>query len=490
MNITGTSNGDWLIGTKFRDFIRGLAGADVIDGGAAADTIEGGSGNDTIEGGDGYDLIRGGGGDDSLDGGSAGDTLMGGGGDDFLFGGTGTDSLDGGSGFDVAVYDVNTTPLDADLTQDRISFTGQPWPSETLRSIEGVIGGSGADRLLGDGGANMFDGGEGNDLLVGRGGNDLLIGGRGLDTLNGGAGNDTLEGGGHNDQLNGGSGRDTAVYAENTTPVHVNLATGVVSFPGQNWANETLVSIENIVTGTGDDAVLGSNGANVIEVGEGYNTVNGRGGNDVIHGGWGFILWDAEGHDIEDSLGLGDIVEVLNGGAGDDVIYSGGSMVHYYESRFHFEAATDVLSGGRGNDRLVAGNGKINDDMNAVAVSVMMTGGAGADTFEFATEVWEKLTWPGEIVGYLGQMGTITDFNRSQGDKIAIRAEAHRDLDFVGETSTPGLNEIGYSRVWDGSEMDTLIEISLQVEADGGAVLTITLDGYSGPLTADDFLLI
>lgn len=488
MNITGTSDSDRLFGTNFRDFIRGLGGHDFIDGGAAGDTIEGGSGNDTIEGGDGYDLIRGGAGDDSLDGGSAGDTLLGGAGDDFLFGGTGTDSLNGGSGFDIAVYDVNTTALDADLSQDRISFPGQSWPSETLRSIEGIIGGSGSDRLFGDGAANMFDGGEGNDFLVGRGGNDLLIGGRGLDTLNGGSGDDTLEGGGHNDQLNGGAGRDTAVYSENTTPVHVNLATGVVGFPGQSWANEDLVSIENIVSGSGDDTVIGSNGANVIEVGEGYNTVNGRGGNDIIHGGWGLMVWDAEGHD--DTLGLGDIIEVLNGGAGDDVIYSGGSMVHYWEFRWHLEAATDVLSGGRGNDRLVAGNGRVNDDSNSVAVSVIMTGGAGADRFEFATEEWEREASGGNR-GIFGQTGTITDFNRSQGDTIAIRSEANRDLDFVGETPAPGLNEIGYSRVWDGAEMDTVIEVPLQENnANGRNVLTITLDGYSGPLTADDFLLI
>src|SRR3712207_7887142 len=44
--------------------------------------------------------------------------------------------------------------------------------------VEVLIGGSGADTLVGSGLANELDGGAGNDTIRGRGGTDVLKGGR------------------------------------------------------------------------------------------------------------------------------------------------------------------------------------------------------------------------------------------------------------------------------------------------------------------------
>src|SRR2546423_789135 len=62
---------------------------------------------------------------------------------------------------------------------------------DVYSGVENLIGGSGADRLTGDGNANVLCGGAGNDTLSGSGGNDILVGGAGADRLDGGSGVDT-----------------------------------------------------------------------------------------------------------------------------------------------------------------------------------------------------------------------------------------------------------------------------------------------------------
>ena len=53
---------------------------------------------------------------------------------------------------------------------------------DTIKNIENVYGGSGADTLTGDGLANVLYGGSGNDLLKGGAGADTLNGGGDIDT--------------------------------------------------------------------------------------------------------------------------------------------------------------------------------------------------------------------------------------------------------------------------------------------------------------------
>jgi len=62
--------------------------------------------------------------------------------------------------------------------------------TDTLSNIEGLIGGSGADKLTGDASNNTLWGNAGADILSGGDGNDQLRGGAGLDTLTGGNGAD------------------------------------------------------------------------------------------------------------------------------------------------------------------------------------------------------------------------------------------------------------------------------------------------------------
>jgi Ca2+-binding RTX toxin-like protein len=128
--------------------------------------------------------------------------------------------LVGGTGNDTYLFSITTTSLGADTItetvvggQDTIDFTGTTaairlnlgiTTTQTLvtngskltltaaNTIENVIAGIGADRIIGNDLDNRLVGGAGNDILTGGAGNDALVGGAGNDVLTGGAGNDVF----------------------------------------------------------------------------------------------------------------------------------------------------------------------------------------------------------------------------------------------------------------------------------------------------------
>jgi hypothetical protein len=89
---TGSSTGDWIMGSR---------GDDDIAGGGGDDALFGRAGNDVLRGEDGDDALRGMAGDDTLDGGAGRDRLIGGDGEDVLISAGGHDLLTGGEGGDV-----------------------------------------------------------------------------------------------------------------------------------------------------------------------------------------------------------------------------------------------------------------------------------------------------------------------------------------------------------------------------------------------------
>ena len=115
----------------------------------------------------------------------------------------------GGSGADrtVTVRPVAHRTGSAVVTLNQLSG-GQRVGSVTFTVR---VGGTGADTLTGDDGADILLGQTGPDLLAGLGGNDLLCGGTGPDQLSGASGDDTLDGGAGPDQLSGGVGADRFV---------------------------------------------------------------------------------------------------------------------------------------------------------------------------------------------------------------------------------------------------------------------------------------
>jgi len=160
-------------------------------------------------------------------------------------------------------------------------------------------------------------GSNGNDALYGGDGNDYLDGGDGNDYLDGGDGNDYLDGGFGFDTINGGTGVDTTSYAFYGGPINANLATGVVSFPGNSTLTDTLISIENLIGTAGNDTIYGSTADNDLSGGAGNDYLDGGIGKDTLTGGLGADRFDYR--NLADSVfNSFDVITDFNATAGND----------------------------------------------------------------------------------------------------------------------------------------------------------------------------
>lgn len=229
--------------------------------------------------------------------------------------------------------------------------------------IENASGGSGDDRITGNGIGNRLEGNAGDDDISGRSGNDVLIGGAGNDTMNGGFGNDQIWAGAGdtgNDSIIGGNGNDIAGGGDgNDTMSGGDGRDTLFGGSGEDQINGGN-SDDIIWAGTHDDVVDGDGGNNTLGGGEGNDTISADAGSDTIYGGVG------NGADSVTSGGGNDVVftgsgnDTINAGGGNDVVYNG--------------SGSDNVNGGAGADTLWGGPG--ND---------ALTGGTGADEFSFAT---------------------------------------------------------------------------------------------------------
>jgi Ca2+-binding RTX toxin-like protein len=136
------------------------------------DKLTGGNGGDNLDGGDGNDTLTGRGGKDTLNGGPLNDTLN---------GGPGADILDGLGGTDTATYGDRsaaqpvTIDID-DVADDGGDVDGPPGARDNVgTTVERLVGGKGADTLIGSAAPNQLTGGLGADILRGLEGNDVLI---------------------------------------------------------------------------------------------------------------------------------------------------------------------------------------------------------------------------------------------------------------------------------------------------------------------------
>jgi len=131
------------------------------------------------------------------------------------------------------------------------------------------------DVLYGNGGADRLYGDAGADRLYGDASADRLFGGTEADLLNGGSGNDLL---------NGGGGFDRAEFLSSATQdMVVRLDRGTATGMG----TDTLVSIEHVTTGSGDDLLVGNGMGNSLIAGRGADRLIGNGGADRLVGGIG-----------------------------------------------------------------------------------------------------------------------------------------------------------------------------------------------------------
>jgi Ca2+-binding RTX toxin-like protein len=204
-------------------------------------------------------------------------------------------------------------------------------------------------------------------------GNDLLSGPLSVGAyLQGDDGNDTLKGGSGNDTFDGGAGTDIAVFglANNT----INL---VLLETPQNTGEgfDTLISIDNVNGGAGNDLITGNGALNLLEGGAGNDTLNGAGGEDTLDGGLGTdtVVYGS----VNNTINLGSTTP-QNTGEGFDKLISienviaGGGNDYVLGNNAIGNTDSNLLNGGSGNDTL---NGSLGLDT--------LTGGLDNDIFVF-----------------------------------------------------------------------------------------------------------
>jgi len=398
--LTGDAGDNIIAGAGGNDTIFGMAGVDTLYGDAGADTLFGGNNDDTLSGGAGNDSLDGGSGNDTLDGGAGADILNGGVDLPGEVNWAGYQSSNMGVIADLGNAASNTGDAAGDTYTNIQNLLGSNF-NDTLTGdvlVNTIDGSGGNDTLYGGDGNDILLGGAGNDVLDGGNGNDYIDGGAGIDkvsfltsgvgvnitvdpldpttaiatdgtytdtivnveivegsnyndilsgtnvsnTLLGGAGNDTLDGGGGNDTLDGGAGTDIVSFASYATPVVINV-TGGYSIASVGGDTLTLIGIEEITGGTGNDTITGDASNNIFSGGNGNDTLVGGLGSDTVHGDAGNDLIFGDGQSTANTTSPSDAVDTLYGDAGNDTIYGGGG--------------DDFLEGGIGADKLYGGAG-------------------------------------------------------------------------------------------------------------------------------------
>lgn len=395
-----------------------------VGGGQGIDTfhyigsVTGSAFNDVLIATDGNNIMNGGDGNDFID--------LSGWQQQFVF--IGNDTANGGAGTDTVSFanarDVVTVSLA--IQGPQAVGGGGGGATDTLSSIENLVGSSFNDTLTG----SKFD--------------NVLAGGVGDDTIYGGAGNDTIRANGFltaADKFDGGSGADTLAlsgdYAAGvtfsattilnietialgagfsyslTTADQTVAAKKVLTIDASHLGSANALTFDGSAETNGGFAVLGGSGADRITLGLGADTVDGGGGNDVIivgttlraidqiSGGAGSDTLALNGAYSNLVLGVNTLtaVETLtvadghnyklttnddNIAAGKTLTVNGSVLGADYKLTFDGSRESDgafVLNGGAGADILIGGAGA--DRLTGGLGMDRLTGNGGADKFVY-----------------------------------------------------------------------------------------------------------
>jgi len=548
-NLYGSAFNDTLTGNAEANMLVGGAGNDTVSGGKGDDTLWGSAGNDTLDGGDGDDYLVGGAGDDVIKGGAgwdwssyedatagvtvdlnkttaqntggsgtdtitgvehlygskfndvltgdakdnylwgdAGDDkLVGGAGDDHLSGGAGVNIIDGGDGFDTVDYAFSdravVVELDVNKTRSR---DGTMTISDTLNSIEAVMGSAYDDIIYGNAAENYLFGDAGDDMLVASGGNDTLDGGDGDDRvvsshtsndeiLIGGAGNDrvvmlgsgtaTLYGDDGDDLLllsgmfsdaivHGGAGSDTLQllngYNTNGQGAEIDLSITTRQQTGYQ-AYATVDGVENVIGTSFNDKIKGDAQNNVLD---GYT------GDDLIDGGAGI---DVASYDSSFAAVRVDLAKV---GVAQDTLGAGVDTLVNIEG-LKGSAFCDILIGGVQDDTFEGGKG---DDI--------IDGGAGTDTAIYRGAS-KDYTWTKNANGTWTVRG-------AEGVDTLLNVErlqfADKTVTLTSSSTTATVDDVAKTKVIATSANSDFRDAV--ISADGRTVYVSDKDGYITAINA------
>ena len=294
------------------------------------------------------------------------------------------------------------------------------------------------------------------------------------------------------------AGIDLVLYTSNTTPVRIDLVAGTASFPGQTFPAETLVSIENAQTGSGNDILVGSAVANEFYGNAGNDSFAGGGGNDSLYGG--------DGNDTFDGGGGTDYAD---GGAGSDTILfttnTSSVRIDLVNQAVTFPGTTfagesfsgienastgsgaDSLFGNTSSNELRGGAGA--DRMNGFEAADQLVGGLGNDTFVFTAAAHSLGTSRDTIAAGDGAIA-FEGAGAAAGDKIDLSA-IDADTTKAGDQAFAWGTATGKAKLWavnsgnvtlirGNTDNDAAVEIEIAI-ADAGVL--------ANKYVAGDFIL-
>ncbi|MDI1226259.1 MAG: type I secretion C-terminal target domain-containing protein [bacterium] len=524
--LTGNGGADTLTGGIGDDSLDGGAGDDTMTGGTGNDKYfvdsfsdviveQSGEGTETVYAAATFDmnanaqnaeiLILTGTGSNAAVGNGSNNTITGNAGNNSIDGGAGADKMAGGAGNDTYVVDdagdTVTETTGIDLVQSSITYTlGTNVEALELTGSGNLngTGNTGINTITGNTGSNTLNGGTGADTLIGGDGDDFYVvdntgdvvsesSGGGFDTvlagasytlgaeienltltgtraangtgnadnntISGNSGVNTLDGGGGLDTLAGGFGNDVYLIHDGNTSVVEAASAGTDTVRSDiDYALD--INFENLVLLGGARIGTGNASANTITGTAGNDTLDGGGEIDKLISGFGDDIYYVDNARDTVSEGAGGGTDTVYSIAGsftlsayvENLFMTGGAMIGIGSAVNNIIDATgtsvvNTLSGMGGNDTLDGG-----------VFSDTLTGGTGADIFNFsATD---------------GFADIVTDFSRTQGDKIHID-------DLLGGYNPITDNIADFVRI-DNSGTNAL----LSVDADG------TLNGVSFTLVA------
>ena len=370
------------------------------------------------------------------------ENAVGGFGNDRLIGNAADNVLDGGDGLDTVDFSAATAGINFDLSVG--SFSAAGLGTDTLISIEGVVGTEFDDVLTGTDEDNFFAMLGGNDTITGGLGTDwislegatsgvtigfdtltaglLAADGLGINTFTsiegiegtdfadtftgdenlqlyrGGAGDDNFVASAGGDSYDGGDGMDTIDFRASTSGVEIHLGTGSVyvsgslgSFSQINFEHSHMTEFDDWINATGDanmiytyggnDQIYAQQGDDYVDAGAGNDLIRGWYGDDTLYGGDGDD--DIEGDFGSDQIFGGAGNDDLDGGDDADTL-NGGSG----DDTLNGGDGDDILEGGLGNDTLIGGSGFdtafYRNSSEGVTVNLLtgdVGGGATGDTF-------------------------------------------------------------------------------------------------------------